>query len=96
MLQRRILDKLGYEDVDIVTLGSKSEHGGLGTMFALVAWDGFVCHDLLFKMLLRTRPYEINQGESEALFEKYLQQADATDARASRRRMESQQARGDD
>ena len=39
MLQRRILDKLGHMDVDIVTLGSKSEHGGLGTMFALVVWD---------------------------------------------------------
>ena len=73
MLQRRILDKMGYKDVDIVTLGSKSEHGGLGTMFALVVWDAIMCHDLLFKMMQRTRPYEINKGDSEALFEKYLQ-----------------------
>ncbi|MCE5198393.1 MAG: acyl-CoA dehydratase activase [Armatimonadota bacterium] len=73
MLQRRILDKMGYGNVDIVTLGSKSEHGGLGTMFALVVWDAIMCHDLLFKMVLRTRPYEINNGESDALFEKYLQ-----------------------
>jgi len=73
MLQRRILDKMGYRNVDIVTLGSKSEHGGLGTMFALVTWNGIMCHDLLFKMVQRTRPYEINRGDSEALFEKYLQ-----------------------
>ncbi|MHB9036166.1 MAG: acyl-CoA dehydratase activase [Armatimonadota bacterium] len=73
MLQRRILDKMGLESVDIVTLGSKSEHGGLGTMFALVVWDGIMCHDLLFKMVQRTRPYEINKGDSEALFQKYLQ-----------------------
>ncbi|MGI6295466.1 MAG: acyl-CoA dehydratase activase [Armatimonadota bacterium] len=73
MLQRRILDKLGHKDVDIVTLGSKSEHGGLGTMFALVSWDALTCHDLLFKLLQRTRPYEIEKGASEALFEKYLQ-----------------------
>jgi len=46
MLQRRILDKLGFEHVDIVTLGSISEHGGLGTMFALLAWDGFVAQRL--------------------------------------------------
>ncbi|NLN75884.1 MAG: hypothetical protein GX139_06200 [Armatimonadetes bacterium] len=72
MLQRRILDKLDHKDVDIVTLGSKSEHGGLGTMFALVAWDAITCHDLLFKMMLRTRPYEIEKGISEALFESYL------------------------
>lgn len=73
MLQRRILDKMGLEDVDIVTLGSISEHGGLGTMFALLAWDAFVTHDLLFKMMLRTRPYERNSGDSEALFEQYVQ-----------------------
>ncbi len=73
MLQRRILDKMGMEDVDIVTLGSISEHGGLGTMFALLAWDSFVTHDLLFKMVLRTRPYERNRGDSEELFEQYIQ-----------------------
>ncbi|MFQ3549295.1 MAG: acyl-CoA dehydratase activase [Armatimonadota bacterium] len=74
MLQRIILDKLGYDDVEIVTLGSKSEHGGLGTMFALLTWDGIICHDLLFKMMLKSRPYEINSGESEALYEDYLNQ----------------------
>ena len=72
MLQRRILDKMGYADIDIVTLGSMSEHGGLGTMFALLAWDAIMCHDLLFKMVQRARPYEINKGDSEAVFEKYL------------------------
>ncbi|MCL5102858.1 MAG: acyl-CoA dehydratase activase [Armatimonadetes bacterium] len=72
MLQRRILDKMGYADIDIVTLGSMSEHGGLGTMFALLVWDAIMCHDLLFKMVQRARPYEINRGESEALFERYL------------------------
>ncbi|MEN6520658.1 MAG: acyl-CoA dehydratase activase [Armatimonadota bacterium] len=74
MLQRRILDKLGLESVDLVTLGSKSEHGGLGTHFAIVAWDALVAHDMLQKMLHHARPYEVNQGESDALFEKYIQQ----------------------
>ncbi len=73
LLQRRILDKLGMQSVDMVTLGEKSEHGGLGTHFALICWDGFVAHDLLEKMLHKTRPYEINPGESDAIFEKYLQ-----------------------
>lgn len=72
MLQRRILDKLGHKDVDIVTLGAKSEHGGLGTMFALVSWDAISCHDQLFKLMQRSRPYEIENGISEALFERYL------------------------
>ncbi|MGB9619829.1 MAG: hypothetical protein ACPL7K_05410, partial [Armatimonadota bacterium] len=59
---------------DIVTLGSISEHGGLGTMFALLAFDGFVTHDLLFKMLCRVRPYEINPGQADAVFEDYMRQ----------------------
>jgi predicted nucleotide-binding protein (sugar kinase/HSP70/actin superfamily) len=73
MLQRRILDKLGLEEVDLCTLGSKSEHGGLGTHFAMVAWDGFMVHDLLQKMLHKVRPYEVNKGETDALFESYMQ-----------------------
>ncbi|MDH7601002.1 MAG: acyl-CoA dehydratase activase [Armatimonadota bacterium] len=74
MLQRRILDKMGLEDVDIVTLGAISEHGGLGTMFALIAFDGFVTNDLLFKMMCRVRPYEINKGQAEAVYRHYVQQ----------------------
>ncbi len=94
MLQRRILDKHGYRDVDIVTLGSKSEHGGLGMMFALVAWDALVCHDLLFKMVQRTRPYEIEKGASEAVFESYLTKLMEL-IPEHKRKVESQQARGD-
>jgi predicted nucleotide-binding protein (sugar kinase/HSP70/actin superfamily) len=41
-------------------------------MFAVLVWESMVCHDLLFKMLLRTRPYEIEKGASEALFARYL------------------------
>jgi len=73
-LQRRILDKLGLQQVEMVTLGSRSIHGGLGTRFAMVTWDGLVAADLLLKMMLRTRPYEVNPGESEALYQRYLQE----------------------
>jgi len=58
--------------VEIVSLGSKSEHGGLGLMFAFVVFDAIICHDLLLKMLHRTRPYEIEKGASEAVFESYI------------------------
>lgn len=88
MLQRRILDKLGHRDVDIVTLGSKGEHGGLGMMFALVAWDLVLCHDLLFKMVQRVRPYEVDEGESEAIFERYIRRLEEI-APDHKRKMES-------
>ena len=88
MLQRRILDKLGHRDVDIVTLGSKGEHGGLGMLFALVAWDLILCHDLLFKMVQRTRPYEMESGMSEAVFQSYLSKLEDM-APDHKRKMES-------
>jgi len=73
MLQRRILDRLGLRDVDVITLGNRDHHGGLGTFFSMVAWDGFVTHDLLLKMLTRVRPYEAKPGTSDAIFERYMQ-----------------------
>jgi predicted nucleotide-binding protein (sugar kinase/HSP70/actin superfamily) len=72
MLQRRILDELGLPQVEMVTLGNRDDDGGLGMCFQMVAWDGLVAHDLLEKMLHRTRPYEVNPGQSDAIFQKHL------------------------
>jgi len=71
-LQRRIFDRLGYEDVEIATLGIRGAHGGLGMMFAVLTWQGLVCHDLLQKMMLRIRPYESESGAAEAVFQRYM------------------------
>jgi predicted CoA-substrate-specific enzyme activase len=75
MMQRRILDKMGLQDVDIVALGNRSAHGGLGMDFLLVAWPGFLAHDMLDKMRLHTRPYEARAGTSDTIFEHYLRKA---------------------
>ena len=72
MLQRRILDRLGYEDVEIVTFGNRDTDGGLGPAFTFLAWDALVAADQLFKMLLHTRPYERHAGQSEEIFAHYL------------------------
>jgi predicted CoA-substrate-specific enzyme activase len=74
MLQRRILDQLGLQEVDIVTLGNRDHEGGLGTFFSMAVWDGLVTHDLLLKMLMHTRPYEAAAGISDATFQRYMQQ----------------------
>jgi predicted nucleotide-binding protein (sugar kinase/HSP70/actin superfamily) len=75
MMQRRILDKMGLPDVDIVALGNRSAHGGLGMDFLLVAWGGLLAHDMLDKMRLHTRPYEARAGTSDAIFRHYLRKA---------------------
>ncbi len=74
MLQRRILDKMGLDAVGIVTLGSRSADGGLGIKFLLTVWGGLLAHDMLDKMRLRTRPYELREGQSDLIFEHYLQE----------------------
>ncbi len=72
MLQRRLLERLGFGQVPIFTLGNRDHEGGLGRSVSLVAWDSMVAHDLLQKMALRTRPYELNPGESDGLFCRFL------------------------
>lgn len=70
MLEKMILSTFKGE-VDLTAIGNKDVHGGLGTFFALVTWDAFITHDLLEKMLLHTRPYEIQPGEAEKIFDRY-------------------------
>ena len=72
MMQRRILDKMGLQDVDMVALGNRSADGGLGMNFLLAAWSGFLAHDMLDKMRLHTRPYEAMPGMSDTIFRHYL------------------------
>ena len=72
-MQKRILEKAGYGDVGIVTLGSRSADGGLGGDFLLTTWGGLLAHDLLDKMRMHTRPYEAVPGECDEIFARHLQ-----------------------
>lgn len=68
-LQRQILDSLGFTNTEIVSLGIKSADGGLGIGFAITAWNALVASDLITRMLHKIRPYEINKGEANSLYE---------------------------
>lgn len=65
MLIRIILDKLGYREVPVVVLGRGNEEGGLGLEFPVAALTGIMTYDLLYAMMLKSRPYEVRAGESE-------------------------------
>lgn len=76
-LHRLILDDLGYPDVPIYS-PTQDEHlyrdlGMVGKNFTRLAWQGMVAIDLLDKKLRETRPYEVNQGESDQVFKYYRQ-----------------------
>ncbi|HYB20601.1 MAG TPA: acyl-CoA dehydratase activase-related protein, partial [Thermodesulfobacteriota bacterium] len=78
-LHRLILDDLGYPDVPIYS-PTQDEHlyrdlGMMGKNFTRLCWQGMVSIDLLDKKLRETRPYEVHSGETERVFNQYLQKA---------------------
>jgi len=72
MLQRMVLDEIGYSDVPIYAPNQAKnffeELEVVGKDFFLLGWQGMVSIDLLEKCLRETRPYEINKGETEKVY----------------------------
>jgi predicted CoA-substrate-specific enzyme activase len=76
---RIVLDDLGYENVPIYSPNSNTSYTDFGmdsTAFRRYAWQGIVYVDCLIKALLKTRPYELNPGQTEELYYKYLHKVD--------------------
>lgn len=76
-LQRLILDELGFKEVPIFSPDSKDSYSqvlNLDDKFRRVAWKGIVLVDLLNKLLWKTRPYELNPGDTEKVYQKCLEE----------------------
>ncbi|MFH2050476.1 MAG: acyl-CoA dehydratase activase-related protein, partial [bacterium] len=74
-LHRVILDDLGHKDIPIYSPNSGTSYGDFAlekTDFRRVAWKGSVFVDCIIKGLLRTRPYEVEKGDAEEVYYKYL------------------------
>ncbi len=74
MMQKRILDKMGLDEVGIVTLGSRAADGGLGIDFLITAWGGMIAHDMLNKMRFHARPDEADSGQTDEIYSRYLRE----------------------
>ena len=76
-LQRMVLDDTGFEDVPIYSPTQNrslyDELGDLSSEFPRWGWIGMVSVDVIQKMLLETRPYEVNAGETQAVYQKALE-----------------------
>ncbi|MCB2227134.1 MAG: hypothetical protein KQH53_10700 [Desulfarculaceae bacterium] len=75
---RLVLDELGFEQVRIYSPDqSETFYKELGMVggsdFTRLGWQGVVAIDLLMKALHETRPYEANPGETDALYQRFLQ-----------------------
>jgi predicted CoA-substrate-specific enzyme activase len=80
-LQRMILDRLGYSDVPIMSpfapetkeFYEEYNTGILGGIKVLLkSMQGLIAFDHLDKMVRQTRPYEINRGEADKVYDKHL------------------------
>jgi predicted CoA-substrate-specific enzyme activase len=74
--QRMLFDRLGYEDVEIVSPSNDDAYeglsGGHGNKFRIAALRGLVAVDLLRKLQQERRPYEKNKGEVDRLYREAL------------------------
>jgi predicted nucleotide-binding protein (sugar kinase/HSP70/actin superfamily) len=71
-----ILDDLGLRDVPLVVLDQgtdfASQLDAFGPDFYRSCWDLVVIVDYMKKMLLQTRPYEVNAGETDRVYKECL------------------------
>jgi predicted CoA-substrate-specific enzyme activase len=73
---RIIFDRLGYNDAELITPSNDTSYadvaGEHGQKFRINAWRGFLVADYLRKIHRETRPYEINKGETDKLYEESI------------------------
>jgi predicted nucleotide-binding protein (sugar kinase/HSP70/actin superfamily) len=78
-LVRRILDEQGYDQVDVFSFTSADGYAGIGDQAGEVirtAWRAVLTQDILMKLLLMTRPYEVNPGDTDGVYDECLDRMD--------------------
>lgn len=73
---RILFDRLGFKDAELITPSNDTSYedvaGEHGQKFRINAWKGFIVADYLRKIYRETRPYEVNKGDSDILYEASL------------------------
>ncbi|MGB7435036.1 MAG: hypothetical protein WBR26_02640 [Candidatus Acidiferrum sp.] len=73
---RSVLKRLGYPDVTVLSPSAEKGYADFGEASALFirsAWRAILGGDILLKLLLKTRPYEVEPGSADALYEYSVQ-----------------------
>ena len=74
-LARKIFHERGEKDILLLSPTSSDGYDGIGagaTELVRTGWRAMVASDILRKMLLKTRPYEVNPGSTDAVFAKSI------------------------
>jgi predicted nucleotide-binding protein (sugar kinase/HSP70/actin superfamily) len=74
-LDRQILDRQGYADTVILSPSADNAYAGLSEALRRRLWEAILTSDLLSKMALRVRPYELTPGETEGCLAQWIRAA---------------------
>jgi len=77
VLQDVVLKKLNL-NTDIVAPSGENAYSGLPLKLRMTFFDTIIINDILRKIVLITRPYEVKKGETDALYEEILQKLSDT------------------
>ncbi|MEI6050464.1 MAG: acyl-CoA dehydratase activase [Bacteroidota bacterium] len=73
---RILFDRLGFQEAELITPSNDTSYedvaGEHGQKFRINAWKGFIVADYIRKIHRETRPYEINKGDSDRLYDDAL------------------------
>ncbi len=72
-LDRMIFKRMGWDDVPIVSWTSTDSYDGTDDKTRRKMWSALVLGDLLFKMRCKILPYEQQAGQTETLYEQWIQ-----------------------
>ncbi|MBM3156185.1 MAG: CoA activase [Chloroflexi bacterium] len=79
--QKLVLKRLGLSHVPVIAPITSIRHDDASRMFgvnwARAIWKGWLATDVLLKKLLHTRPHEINEGQSDQVYEKAIEEISA-------------------
>ena len=67
--------ELGYSDVPVISITSGDGYSSIGDYsrdLIRTAWRAVLAQDILMKFLLKTRPYELEKGSTDALYKQSL------------------------
>jgi predicted CoA-substrate-specific enzyme activase len=75
LLQREVLDRLGFRNVPIFSPNSENSYADFPFItgdFKRMAWSAVVATDLMFKILHRFKPYAVDKQQCDGLYRSYL------------------------
>ncbi len=81
ILQRVLLDREGFADVEILSPTSENSYRGFGKhpqALRLLVWEGVVAVDLLLKLRYEFRPYELRKGATDEAYQRGLEVIEET------------------